>query len=279
MDIGTAKPDLATRARIPHHLVDILDPTEAYSAARFRAGAIEAIAAARSRGAVPLLVGGTMLYFKALREGLSPLPAADPAIRARLDARAAAEGWPALHAELARVDPDTAARLERTDAQRIQRALEVHALSGRPLSALQGAREAEGAIGPAIAIALVPEDRALLHRAIAERFDAMLEAGLVAELETLRARHSLSPEMPSMRCVGYRQAWEYLDGRIDAQELRARGMCGHAPAREAAVHVAARDARGRVRAFGSRPRGMRRNVPPAAGAFVLDAVGEGTDRR
>jgi tRNA dimethylallyltransferase len=224
MDIGTAKPDVATRARIPHHLVDILDPTEAYSAAQFRAGAIEAIEAVRSRGAVPLLVGGTMLYFKALREGLSALPAADPAVRARLDARAAAEGWPALHAELARVDPVTAARLERTDAQRIQRALEVHAISGRPLSALQGAREADAGIGPTIAVALVPEDRALLHRVIAERFDAMLEAGLVAELRALRMRHALSPEMPSMRCVGYRQAWEYLDGRVDAQQFRAQAI-------------------------------------------------------
>jgi tRNA dimethylallyltransferase len=224
MDIGTAKPDAATRARIPHHLIDILEPTEAYSAARFRTGAIEAIEAVRSRGAVPLLVGGTMLYFKALREGLSALPAADPAVRAQLDVRAAAEGWPALHAELARVDPVTAARLERTDAQRIQRALEVHAISGRPLSALQGAREADAGIGPTIAVALVPQDRARLHRVIAERFDAMLDAGLVAELKALRGRHPLTPELPSMRCVGYRQAWEYLDGRVDAQEFRAKGI-------------------------------------------------------
>jgi tRNA dimethylallyltransferase len=224
MDIGTAKPDAATRARIPHHLVDILDPTEAYSAAQFRAGAIEAIDAIRSRGAVPLLVGGTMLYFKALREGLSALPAADAAVRAHLDARAAAEGWPALHAELARVDAVIAARLKPTDAQRIQRALEVYAISGRPLSALQGARETDGSIGPMIAVALLPEDRAALHRAIADRFDAMIDAGLVAELKALRNRHSLSPEMPSMRCVGYRQAWEFLDGRIDAQEFRARGI-------------------------------------------------------
>jgi tRNA dimethylallyltransferase len=224
MDIGTAKPDAATRARIAHHLVDILDPTETYSAAQFRAGAIVAIDAVRSRGAVPLLVGGTMLYFKALREGLSALPPADAAVRAQLDARAEAEGWPALHAELARVDPVTAARLERTDSQRIQRALEVHAISGRPLSALQGAREADRGIGSAIAIALVPEDRAVLHRAIAGRFDAMLDAGLVAELKALRARHPLKPEMPSMRCVGYRQAWEYLDGRIDAREFREKAI-------------------------------------------------------
>ena len=224
MDIGTAKPDAATRGRIPHHLVDTLDPTDAYSAAQFRADAIDAIAGIRSRGAVPLLVGGTMLYFKALREGLSSLPAADPAVRARLDARAAAEGWPMLHAELARVDPVTAARLKRTDAQRIQRALEVHAITGRPLSHLQGAREKAGALGPTIAVALIPEDRARLHEVIAERFDAMLAAGLVAEVKALRARYALSPGMPSMRCVGYRQAWSYLDGTLDAQEFRVRAI-------------------------------------------------------
>jgi tRNA dimethylallyltransferase len=224
MDIGTAKPDAATRSRIPHHLIDILDPTDAYSAAQFRADAIKAIDGIRSRAAIPLLVGGTMLYFKALQEGLSSLPAADPAVRARLDARAAAEGWPMLHAELARVDPVTAARLKRTDAQRIQRALEVHALSGRPLSELQGARESGGDVGPTIPIALIPEDRARLHRIIEERFDSMLDAGLVAEMAALRARYSVSPGMPSMRCVGYRQAWSYLDGLIDAQEFRARAI-------------------------------------------------------
>ena len=224
MDVGTAKPDAATRQQIAHHLIDILDPTEAYSAARFRADAIEAISAIRSRGAIPLLVGGTMLYFKALQEGLSALPAADPAVRARLDARAAVEGWPALHAELARVDPVTAVRLKRTDAQRIQRALEVHAISGRPLSELQGARDSSGAVGPTIPVSLIPEDRARLHDVIAERFDAMLNAGLVAEVKALRARYELSPEMPSMRCVGYRQAWAFLEGLIDEAEFRARAV-------------------------------------------------------
>ena len=185
---------------------------------------LRAIAAIRSRGAIPLLVGGTMLYFKALRDGLSALPAADPAIRARLDARAATEGWAALHAELARVDPVTAARLKPMDAQRIQRALEVHAISGRPLSQLQGAREADGGPGRTIAVALVPADRAALHAAIAARFDAMLAAGLVAEVAALRARHALTPDMPSMRCVGYRQAWSFLDGDIDAATLRATGI-------------------------------------------------------
>jgi len=224
MDIGTAKPDAAARASVPHHLVDIIDPVDAYSAARFRADAISAIAGIRARGAVPLVVGGTMLYFKALREGLSALPVADPAVRARLDARAAVEGWPALHAELARVDPVTAARLPATDAQRIQRALEVYAVAGRPLSELQGAREAAGALGATIAIALIPGDRAALHAAIAARFDAMLAAGLVDELARLRARFALTPDLPSMRCVGYRQAWEHLERRIDRAALRASGI-------------------------------------------------------
>ena len=224
MDIGTAKPDLATRSRVPHHLIDIVDPTEAYSAARFRTEAIRAIAGIRARGAMPLVVGGTMLYFKALTEGLSALPAADPVVRARISARAASAGWPALHAELARIDPATAARLEPTDAQRIQRALEVCELAGRPLSELHGAREACDALGPAIAVALIPQDRAALHARIAQRFDAMLAAGLVTELAALRVRYALTPDLPSMRCVGYRQAWEFLDGRIDAAALRARGV-------------------------------------------------------
>jgi len=224
MDIGTAKPDAATRARIPHHLVDLIDPTDAYSAARFRTDALAAVAAIRARGRLPLLVGGTMLYFKALHEGLSALPPADPTLRAMLDARAAAEGWPTLHAELAQVDPVTAARLAPQDAQRIQRALEVHALTGTPLSALQGARASDDALGAYLAFALLPPDRAQLHATIAERFDAMLAAGLVAELAALRARHRLQPELPAMRCVGYRQAWLFLDGAIDAAGLRATGI-------------------------------------------------------
>jgi tRNA dimethylallyltransferase len=224
MDIGTAKPDAAARSLVPHHLIDIIDPVDAYSAARFRADALAAIAGIRSRGALPLVVGGTMLYFKALLEGLSALPAADPSVRAHLDARAATEGWPALHADLARVDPATAARLDVTDAQRIQRALEVYEIAGRPLSELQGAREDGGALGPSVAVALVPEDRARLHLEIATRFDAMLAEGLVAELARLRARYALAPDLPSMRCVGYRQAWNFLDGRIDATTLRASGI-------------------------------------------------------
>ena len=224
MDIGTAKPDAATRARIAHHLVDLIEPTDAYSAARFRTDALAAVAAIRARGRLPLLVGGTMLYFKALHEGLSALPPADPTLRAMLDARAAAEGWAALHAELAQVDPVTAARLAPQDAQRIQRALEVHALTGTPLSALQGARASDDALGAHVAFALLPPDRAQLHATIAERFDAMLAAGLVAELAALRVRHRLQPELPAMRCVGYRQAWQFLDGAIDAAGLRATGI-------------------------------------------------------
>ena len=225
MDIGTAKPDAATRARLPHHLIDVVDPTEAYSAARFTADALRAIAAIRGRERLPIVAGGTMLYFKALTDGLSALPPADAAMRAALDGRAAREGWPALHAELARVDPVTAARLARNDGQRIQRALEVHALAGAPLSALQGRRAPANAdLGPVLRIALVPTDRPALHAAIARRFDAMLDAGLVAEVAALRRRYALDPEMPSMRCVGYRQAWDFLDGAIDLPTLRARGV-------------------------------------------------------
>ncbi|HEY1329441.1 MAG TPA: tRNA (adenosine(37)-N6)-dimethylallyltransferase MiaA [Casimicrobiaceae bacterium] len=222
MDVGTAKPDLATRARVPHHLIDIRDPTDRYSAATFVADAHVAIADIRARGRLPLLVGGTMLYFKALLDGLSALPSADPAVRSEIDARAARVGWPALHAELERVDPASAARLAPTDSQRIQRALEVHRLTGKPLSALQG-RRAAGTLGPSRSIALVP-GRAALHAAIARRFDDMLAAGLVDELRGLMQRYTLHPDLPSMRTVGYRQAWEFIAGTIDASALRARGI-------------------------------------------------------
>jgi tRNA dimethylallyltransferase len=225
MDIGTAKPSADERAQVPHHLLDIVEPVDAYSAARFVRDAGAAIGEIRARGRVPLLVGGTMLYFKALTQGLSALPPADPRVRAELDAHAARAGWPALHAELARVDPATAARLPSMDAQRIQRALEVHRLTGVPLSALQGRRASLAAdLGPTVTLALVPGDRVRLHAAIARRFDAMLAAGLVEELRALRAHPALAEDMPSMRCVGYRQAWSYLDGRIDAAQLRAQGV-------------------------------------------------------
>jgi tRNA dimethylallyltransferase len=223
MDIGTAKPDGATRARVPHHLLDLIDPDQSYSAARFRADALAAIAGIRSRGRIPLLVGGTMLYFKALREGLSRLPQADVRLRKELDDRAAAVGWPALHAELARVDPATAARLSTTDSQRIQRALEVFRISGTPLSALQGARQSVDALD-FVAVALVPSDRAELHRRITGRFDAMLAAGLIEEVRLLRQRFSLTGSMPSMRCVGYRQIWKVLEGAQAPADLRERGI-------------------------------------------------------
>jgi tRNA dimethylallyltransferase len=225
MDVGTAKPDAATRSRISHHLIDVIDPTEVYSAARFAREALAAIAGIRARGRAPIVTGGTMLYFKALSDGLSSLPAADLALRAELDARAAREGWPALHADLARVDPATAARLQPTDAQRIQRALEVWHLAGVPLSALQGRRaHTAEALGATVRVALIPRDRTRLHQAIALRFDAMLAAGLVEELSALRRRYALTPDLPAMRCIGYRQAWAYLDGVIDARTLRARGI-------------------------------------------------------
>lgn len=217
MDVGTAKPSPDDQAEVPHHLIDIIDPTDSYSAARFAEQARELISAIRDRGRLPLLVGGTLLYLKALRSGLDDLPAADPEVRAQIDARAAGLGWPALHAELARVDPVTAARLEPADAQRIQRALEVHALTGQPISALQGRRAASAhpAMQPGspdiAVIALEPSDRSVLHQRIAQRFLAMLDAGLLDEVRALRARGDLHPELPSMRCVGYRQAWVYLD--------------------------------------------------------------------
>lgn len=224
MDIGSAKPDAATRSRVPHHLIDAIDPTESYSAARFAQEARAVVAAIQARGRLPILSGGTMLYFKALTDGLSDLPRADPELRRALDRRAAREGWPALHAELSRVDPQTASRLQPADAQRIQRALEVWHLAGVPLSSLQGRRHTGPSFGASLRVALLPGDRARLHDAIARRFDAMLAAGLVDELRALRRRYALSAELPSMRCIGYRQAWQFLEGEIDAPALRARGI-------------------------------------------------------
>ncbi len=236
LDIGTAKPSAAERARVPHHLIDLLEPEQAYSAARFVHDAQAAAAAIRARGRVPLLVGGTMLYFHALRTGLDAMPAADPAVRAALEARAAALGWPALHAELARLDPATAARLAPNDAQRIQRALEVRQLAGRPLSELHGqAGSARPRSGDWPLIALEPAARAWLHARIAARFDAMLAAGFVDEVARLRARPGLRPTMPSMRCVGYRQAWAALDaGSLDARRLDALRDAGIAATRQLA---------------------------------------------
>ena len=224
MDIGTAKPDAATRAAVAHHLVDIVEPTEAYSAGRFREDALRIAGEIASRGRVPLFVGGTMLYERALMRGLAQLPAADPAIRAALEADAGERGWPALHGELARVDPATAARLEPNDAQRIQRALEVFRLAGRPLSAIIAGEGRPAPPFAALAIALVPSERAVLHRRIEERFRAMLAAGLVQEVVALRARHALSAGLPSMRAVGYRQVWETLEATAPASTLPERGI-------------------------------------------------------
>jgi tRNA dimethylallyltransferase len=224
MDIGTAKPDAATLAVAPHHLIDLIAPTGVYSAARFRDDALALMADITARGRLPLLVGGTMLYFKALREGLSDLPQADAATRAQIEMEAAARGWPALHAELAQLDPETAARLQPTDAQRIQRALEVVRLSGQPMSALlRGKRDAELPYRVQ-AFALIPPDRAVLHANIATRFDAMLAHGLVEEVRGLRDKYLLDADMPAMRCVGYRQVWSYLDGEYDWDEMRDRGI-------------------------------------------------------
>ncbi len=223
MDIGTAKPGPAELAAAPHHLVDILDPTEAYSAARFAADARRLCGEIAARGRLPLLVGGTMLYAKAFAGGLASLPGADAAIRARLDAQAAALGWPALHARLAALDPVTAARLAPGDSQRIQRALEVFELTGQPLSALHAAPVTE-ALPPAplVVLSLEPSRREELHRRIAARFEAMIAAGLLAEVARLRSRGDLHPGLPSMRAVGYRQAWAYLEEHPGCDPLAAR---------------------------------------------------------
>jgi tRNA dimethylallyltransferase len=226
MDIGTAKPSQAERAQAPHHLIDILDPADAYSAAEFRADTLRLVDAILARGHTPLLAGGTMLYYKALTQGLNDLPGADPDLRAALDADAARDGWPALHARLAAADPVTAARLAPNDAQRIQRALEVLMLTGQPMSALLAAPrvDADAARYRFAPVALEPSDRAVLHTRIAARFDAMLDAGFIDEVERLRRRPDLHPGLPSIRCVGYRQAWEFLDGVTDYRTMRDKGV-------------------------------------------------------
>ncbi|MEN9314507.1 MAG: tRNA dimethylallyltransferase [Pseudomonadota bacterium] len=224
MDIGTAKPTPDELRAVPHHLIDILDPAQAYSAARFADEARALISAIRARGRLPLLVGGTMLYAKTLIEGIHDLPGADPALRVRLDAQAQADGWPALHARLAELDPATAARLKPNDAQRIQRALEVIELTGVPLSRLLAGRPEGAGAERFVRIALEPSDRSVLHARIAERFGRMLEDGFLDEVERLRARGDLDPGMPSMRCVGYRQAWEHLDGQCNRATMIERAI-------------------------------------------------------
>lgn len=234
MDIGTAKPDRATLARYPHRLIDIRDPAESYSAAEFRADALAAMAEITARGRIPLLVGGTMLYFKALLEGLADMPGADPAVRAELEARAALLGWSALHRELAEVDPESAARIHPNDPQRLIRALEVHRISGLSMTAHRQRQAAEnrGLGAPGMAhlpytvaqLAIAPVQRRVLHERIALRFRQMLEHGFIEEVEALRLRGDLHAGLPSIRAVGYRQVWDYLDGKLNREEMTERGI-------------------------------------------------------
>jgi tRNA dimethylallyltransferase len=224
MNIGTAKPDVATRLKHPHHLIDIIDPTQTYSAAQFRQDALSLMEDIAGRGRIPLLAGGTMLYFKALAEGLSELPQADAATRTVIDTMAAEAGWPALHAELERVDRRTAARLDPNDSQRVQRALEVYYLTGKPLSELIEGQRDQSPPFELFRISLVPEERSRLHDRIATRFEEMLELGLIAEVRELRSDYELSPDLPSMRCVGYRQVWQYLDGNFGLSTLREKAV-------------------------------------------------------
>jgi len=223
MDIGTAKPTALERAQVPHHLIDFISPEASYSAGQFRRDALDVIAQIHARGRVALLVGGTMLYYRALLEGLDDLPQADAALRTRIDTQAQLAGWPAMHAELARIDPSSAQRLSPQDGQRIQRALEVYYASGRPLSAWQ---QRAGSPPPfdMTTVALLPTERSALHARIAARFSAMLDSGLVNELRALRTRYKLHPSLPSMRAVGYRQAWQFLDQEIDATQLREQAV-------------------------------------------------------
>ena len=225
MDIGTAKPSQGELASVPQHLIDIVEPTDAYSAAQFHDDALRLVGEIRARGRRPVLVGGTMLYYKALTDGLNDLPSADPALRAQLDAEGLRDGWPAMHARLAEVDPVTAARLPPNDSQRIQRALEIYLISGKPMSEwLAHPRRTHDTGYRFVPISLEPSDRAVLHARIAQRFDAMLSHGLIEEVERLRARGDLDLSMTSMRCVGYRQVWEYLDGLTDKATMRDKGV-------------------------------------------------------
>ena len=224
MDIGTAKPSREELASVPHHLIDILDPLQSYSAAEFAKDATRLIGEIRQRGRTPLLVGGTMLYLKALLEGLNDMPAADPQVREAIQARAAQVGWPAMHAELAQVDPTTAARLAPGDSQRIGRALEIWTTTGQPLSAFHQAPKASASKLNIPVISLEPTDRTWLHVRIALRFDQMMAQGFIDEVRQLRARGDLNPDLPSMRCVGYRQAWQGLDEGWSEAEIRERGI-------------------------------------------------------
>jgi len=229
LDIGAAKPDAALQAAVPHHLLDLRDPWQTYSAAEFSADARLAIAQIVARGRIPILAGGTGLYFSALLDGLAQMPAADPEIRARLTAEAAAVGWEAMHRRLAELDPIAAARIHATDPQRIQRALEVHALTGRPISYWQAQPAAPRLPLRVLKLVLSPPDRAVLHDRIAKRFDTMLEQGFLDEVRRLRALPQMQAvpvplDLPAVRAVGYRQAWEFLDGAVDAAAFRERAI-------------------------------------------------------
>jgi tRNA dimethylallyltransferase len=224
MDIGTAKPDAELLAAVPHHLIDIIEPHETYSAARFRDDALALMREITERDRMPLLVGGTMMYFQALTEGLNDLPEADPVVRLMIDTMAEEQGWPGVHANLRRVDPETAARLDPNDSQRVQRALEIYFLTNKPMSELLKKPKYVYFPYTPIKVALIPGDREALHRRIAERFDSMLELGLTDELKKLREEYGLDTGMPSMRAVGYRQTWEYLEGRIGLAALREQGV-------------------------------------------------------
>lgn len=224
MDIGTAKPDAETLKRAPHHLINVIEPHESYSAARFRDDALTLMREITERGNIPLLVGGTMLYFKALVEGLNDLPEADSTIRLIIETMADEDGWPAVHDKLRKVDPETAARLEPNDSQRIQRALEIYYITGKSMTDLLKKPKYVYFPYTPIRIALLPADRAVLHQRIEQRFDAMLKAGLVDELRRLQEEYALDPDTPSMRCVGYRQTWDHLSGKISLDELREQGI-------------------------------------------------------
>nr|WP_315489121.1 tRNA (adenosine(37)-N6)-dimethylallyltransferase MiaA [uncultured Rhodoferax sp.] len=273
MDIGTAKPSAAEQALVPHHLIDIRDPLQAYSAAEFVREAKALIVDITARGKLPLLVGGTMLYFKALFDGMDDMPAADPAVRAVLEQEAAEKGWPAMHAELALVDPITAQRLAPADSQRIQRALEVYRVSGLPLSHFHSAKDTiksiadeSGSTGARGFISLEPEDRSWLHGRIAQRFDTMLEQGFVDEVRALRARGDLNPDLPSMRCVGYRQAWEALDAH---ESSGSAGPLPTASLRELGIIATRQLAKRQITWLRSMP---QRQVVAADQAGALDEV-------
>ena len=224
MNIGTAKPDPTTLAAAPHHLIDIISPTEVYSAAAFRHDALSLMQDITARGNIPLLVGGTMLYFRALRFGLSDLPQANTTVRAEIEAQAASLGWPAMHAELARIDPDTAARLKPFDAQRLQRALEIYRISGQTMSALLALQDVYSLPYRLIPLALIPSIRSQLHERITSRFEQMLASGFLDEVKALQSKYALNSDMASMRCVGYRQAWQFLAGECDADTFREQGI-------------------------------------------------------